>query len=157
MQEIVDEYYLNGAYPGAVLRVANKTDSLYTYEVGNLSRDSHVSFEQSTVFDIASLTKVSATLSSVMRLYDLGRFDLDDPVIKFIPEYDSNGKESTTIKNLLLHNAGLAPDHPDPVHSSKYDIIKWIFNSNLTYPIGTKMVYSDLSFILLGLLVERIT
>lgn len=90
-----------------------------------------------------------------MRLYDEGKFQLNDPVIKYIPQYNNHNKSATTIENLLLHNAGLAPDHPDPAHTSKQDIINWTFNCSLTYPIGTKMVYSDLSFILLGILVER--
>jgi CubicO group peptidase (beta-lactamase class C family) len=71
------------------------------------------------MFDIASLSKVSATLSSIMRLYDEGKFNLSDPVIKIIPEYNNNNKNPTTIQNLLLHNAGLAPDHPDPLHTNK--------------------------------------
>ena len=85
VKNMVDLYYLDGAYPGAVLRVSNKTHNLYTYEVGFLTKDSHVPFSQQTVFDIASLSKVSATLSSIMKLYDQGRFQLTDPVIKFIP------------------------------------------------------------------------
>jgi CubicO group peptidase (beta-lactamase class C family) len=67
---MVNLQYQNGAFPGAVLRVANSTHNLYTYEVGYLGKDSHVPFTQQTIFDIASLSKVSATLSSVMRLYD---------------------------------------------------------------------------------------
>lgn len=67
---MVDKFYLNGAYPGAVLRVANKTHNLFTYEVGHFTKDSHAPFTQQTMFDIASLSKVTATLSSVMRLYD---------------------------------------------------------------------------------------
>lgn len=74
VKNMVDLYYLNGAYPGAVLRVANKTHNLFTYEVGFLTKDSHVPFTQQTIFDIASLSKVSATLSSIMKLYDEGRF-----------------------------------------------------------------------------------
>jgi hypothetical protein len=46
VQKVVDEYYLNGAYPGAVLRVSNKSDSIYTYETGNLTGDSKVPFSQ---------------------------------------------------------------------------------------------------------------
>ena len=82
-------------------------------------KDSRVPFSQQTIFDIASLSKVSATLSSVMRLYDEGKFQINDPVIKYIPEYNNHGKGPTLIQNLLLHNAGLAPDHPDPQDSTK--------------------------------------
>lgn len=119
VMQMVDLQYQNGAFPGAVLRVANSTHTLYTYEVGYLGKDSHVPFTQQTVFDIASLSKVSATLSSVMRLYDEGRINTSDPVIKYIPEYNNHNKTSTLLENLLLHNAGLAPDHPDPAHSTK--------------------------------------
>ncbi len=96
-KKVVDLYYSNGAYPGAVLRVANSTHNLFTYEVGYLMKDSHIPFSQSTTFDIASLTKVSATLSSIMRLYDEGKFQLSDPVVKYIPEYNNHNKSTTTI------------------------------------------------------------
>ena len=71
------------------------------------------------MFDIASLTKVTATLSLVMKLYDEKKLTLDDKVYKYIPEFNNNNKSTITIQNLLLHNAGLAPDHPDPLHSTK--------------------------------------
>ncbi len=150
---MVDLYHQNGAIPGGVLRVANSTHNLYTYEVGYMGKGSHVPFTQQTLFDIASLSKVSATLSSIIRLCDEGKINVNDPVIKYIPEYDNHDKRPTLLENLLLHNAGLAPDHPDPAHSTKSQILNWTFNCNLTYPIGTKMVYSDLSFILLGIIV----
>lgn len=85
-----------------------------------------------------------------MKLYGEGRLFLTDKVYKYIPEFNNNNKSTITIQNLLLHNAGLAPDHPDPVHSTKEQIMDWIYNCKLTYDIGTQMVYSDLSFILLG-------
>ena len=82
---MVNLNYQNGAYPGAVLRIANSTHNLYNYEVGYFGKDSHIPFTQQSIFDIASLTKVTATLSSVMRLYDEGKINVTDPVIKYIP------------------------------------------------------------------------
>ena len=61
---------------------------------------------------MASVSKVVMTTSAIMRLYDEKRISLNDPVVKYIPEMNNNGKEQITIKNLLLHNAGLAPDYP---------------------------------------------
>lgn len=101
------------------MRVANSTHNLYTYENGYFTKDSHVPFTQQTIFDIASLTKVTATLPSIMKLYEEGKIQLSDLVIKFVPEYNNNNKSSTTIENLLLHNAGLDEDSPDMDHDTK--------------------------------------
>lgn len=110
-----------------------------------------------TKYDIASLTKVTGTLAALVNLFDGKRFNIDDPVTKFIPEYDNNKKRDTTIKNLLLHNAGLPADAPESVRTSKSTVIDYIITCKLDNPIGTVFVYSDLSFILLGEIVERIT
>jgi CubicO group peptidase (beta-lactamase class C family) len=110
-----------------------------------------------TKYDLASLTKVVGTLTAIMHLYDDRKLNITDPVSKFIPEYDNNMKRNTTIQNLLLHNAGLLPDYPGALPATKDEVMTWIYFCKLDYPIGTKFVYSDLSFILLGEIVERIT
>lgn len=107
-------------------------------------------FTNDTIFDIASLTKVTATLSCIMRLYEQRKLDINDLVTKYIPEYGNHGKEPTTIRNLLLHNAGLLPDYPGTLPKTKAEVMSWTYNCTLDYPIATKYVYSDLSFILLG-------
>ena len=63
-----------------------------------------------TIFDMASLTKVMATTSCVMRLVQLGQVKLNDPVAKYIPEFAQNGKEEVTVRQLLTHYSGLRPD-----------------------------------------------
>ena len=85
-----------------------------------------------------------------MHLYDARRLDVDDLVTKFLPEYGNHGKENTTVRNLLLHNAGLLPDYPGVLPSSKQSVMDWLYNCTLDYPIASAFVYSDLSFILLG-------
>jgi CubicO group peptidase (beta-lactamase class C family) len=87
-----------------------------------------------------------------MKLCDEGKISVTDPVIKYIPEYNNNNKSQTKLLNLLLHNAGLDPDAPNVETQSKDQIINWIYNCKLAYSIGTKFIYSDISFILLGLL-----
>ena len=67
------------------------------------------------MFDLASLTKVTATLACVMHLVDKGIIAVDDLVSKYIPEYANHGKQPTKLRNLLLHNAGLLPDYPSPL------------------------------------------
>ena len=65
-----------------------------------------------TLFDIASLSKVVAATSCIMKLYEDGQLNLDDKLIQYVPQADNNGKEEITIRNLLLHNAGLPADYP---------------------------------------------
>ena len=63
-----------------------------------------------TVFDLASLTKVIATTTAVMQLVEQGKVRLNDPVAKYLPEFAQNGKEDITVRQLLTHYSGLAPD-----------------------------------------------
>lgn len=98
-----------------------------------------------TLYDMASCTKVVAATSAVMKLYDMGLIQLEDKITKWVPEADNNGKGDITIKNLLLHNAGLPPDCPY-VDLPEYGIspgiteeefLYWLYNSELMYPTGT--------------------
>ncbi len=70
---------------------------------------------------------------------------------KYLPAYDNNLKRNTTLRNLLLHNAGLPPDPPSDLHGDQ--VLNWTMNCKLDNPVGTKYVYSDLSFIVLGAIV----
>ena len=63
-----------------------------------------------TVFDCASLTKVVATTTAIMQLWEQGKFRMNDPVAKYLPEFEQNGKQDITIRQLLVHYSGLAPD-----------------------------------------------
>lgn len=123
VDHIIDSTIRAGGFPGAVLRVANKTHVIYSNNYGSLTVANppfgSPSFENDTIFDIASLSKVTGTLGCIMQLADTGLLSVNDLVTKFIPEYKNNGKENTTIKNLLLHNAGLLPDYPGTLPKTK--------------------------------------
>jgi len=154
LEDTIQYYLANGAYVGGVLRVANGTHNIYTTSFGQYTNQyipySSAPYNNNTIFDLASLTKVTSTLSCIMHLADQGKLKVNDLVSNYIPEYANHGKENTTLKNLLLHNAGLLPDYPSPLPSTKKEVMDWTYNCSLYYPIGTKMVYSDLSFILLA-------
>jgi CubicO group peptidase (beta-lactamase class C family) len=161
VEDTVSRYLFNGAFKGGILRVSNGSQTLLNLPFGHLSQSAlpfgSPAVENGTIFDMASVTKVTATLSCIMRLYEEGALAVDDPVTKFIPEYGNHGKESTTLRNLLLHNAGLPPDYPGALPGSKAEVMQWVFNCTLDYPLGSKFVYSDLSFILLGEIAERLS
>ena len=114
------------------------------------------------MYDLASLTKVIATTTATMICYDRSLFKLDDKVAKYLPQFGMNGKENITIGNLLVHDSGLRPDIPsyrvfDSVKNKEQGVMNEIFNDTLVYATGTKMVYSDLNFILMGKIIEKVT
>ncbi|NLC15864.1 MAG: N-acetylmuramic acid 6-phosphate etherase [Firmicutes bacterium] len=113
-----------------------------------------------TIFDMASLTKVMAATPSVLILCERGKFRLDDPVAIFIPEFGAHGKDAITIRHLLTHTSGL----PDHIKFWKEGLRgKQIVDKICSLEIaegrrpGKQVIYSDLGFILLGEIVQRVT
>ena len=115
-----------------------------------------------TIFDMASLTKCLATATAVMQLVEEGKVDVDAPVVKYLPEFGVNGKEKVTVRELLTHYSGLPEDvslkdtwglaAPD-----KAEGIRRAMESGLRSVPGTKFVYSDVNFITLGAMVEKVS
>ena len=98
--------------PGAVLIVGHAGNVVYRKAYGNRAEvPSAEPMTLDTIFDIASLTKVVATTSSLMKLFEQGKFQLDDKITQYIPEFQG-GKSDITIRNLLTHFSGLKPDVP---------------------------------------------
>jgi beta-N-acetylhexosaminidase len=159
VDSVVNAGIAHHAYPGAVLLVAkdgiivhNKAYGRYTYDA-DAPADS-----PETIFDMASVTKVIATTTAVMRLVDEKKLDLDLPVAAYIPAFGQNGKDKVTIRNLMLHNSGL------PGWKKFYTfctdpkcVMDSLYATGLEYPTGTQSVYSDLGFITMGKVVEKIT
>lgn len=149
----------DSAFPGSVILVSKDGEVIYEKGFGHLTYDESSSkVSTSTIYDLASLTKVIATTTATMICIDRNLFKLDDPVYKYIPEFSENGKENILIKNLLLHNSGL------PAWKKFYDknldadsIIKNIYATKPEYPAGTKTVYSDLGIIVLCKIIETVT
>ena len=140
--------------------LAAKNGNTFYYENGgNFTYDADSkSMKKSTIFDIASLTKVISTTSGAMLLYDRGQLDLDSKVIEYFPEFGTNGKDSISIRHLLLHNSGL-PAHIDlwnDTNNSK-EIFQKICNLELQYETGLESVYSCIGFITLGKIIEKIS
>jgi len=111
-----------------------------------------------TVFDVASLTKVVATTTSVMQLLEQGRLRLSDRVSTFIPEFGRYGKEEVTIRHLLTHVSGLRPDLDLSLEFSGSDeAIRRASEEVLDAAPGERFVYSDINFFLLGDIVRRVS
>ncbi len=144
--------------PGAVVEIGHNGLTVFRKAYGSralLPQKEPMTAE--TIFDAASLTKVIATTSCLMKLFDQGKIRLDDPVTAYLPEFQG-GDSPITIRNLLTHFSGLRPDLDLAPPWSGYEtgIGKALIDKPRGLP-GAKMVYSDINFILLGEIVRRLT
>jgi serine-type D-Ala-D-Ala carboxypeptidase len=112
----------------------------------------------SHMFDIASLTKVTGTTTSIMLLADRGLISVDDPVSKYIKAFNTPGKREITIRHLLTHTAGLYEWYPMYYKASKKEeCFKLIGELPLKFTVGGQRRYSDLGFVLLGEIIEIVS
>jgi CubicO group peptidase (beta-lactamase class C family) len=109
----------------------------------------------STIFDLASLTKPIATTSVILQLAGRGALDVLEPVATFFAEWRGEDRERATVQDLLEHSAGLAPRLIDRPPHGRREFEHDICRMRLEYPPRTKSVYSDLGFILLGFVAEE--
>src|SRR6476646_10100970 len=147
-----------GKLPGAVLMIGHNGKVVYQRAYGKralIPQPEDMTLD--TIFDCASLTKVIATTSSLMKLFEQGKFRLNDKITEYIPEFQG-GKSDITIRNLLTHFSGLQPDGPLVPASRAYQ--HGLDRANSFKPAGphaTRYVYSDINFLLLGELVHRLS
>lgn len=158
-EEIITQSIAKNYFPGAQLIVGDDNKIIYEKSFGNFTYDEFSpAVTDESIYDLASLTKVIATTSAIMKLYQEGKIDINDKVVKYIPEFANNGKENINILNLLLHNSGLKAFIPFyKYYSTKEEVINAIYNAELDYEPDTKFVYSDLNAILLGFIVEKVS
>ena len=156
---VINSGITNRFYPGAQAIVGNNSRIIYEKSYGRFTYDAKSpEVKNDYIFDLASVTKVIATTSAIMKLYDESKLSLDDKVIKYIPEFNNNGKQDITIQNLLLHNSGLKAWIPFyKTCKTKEEALNIVYNTKLEYTPNTKFIYSDLNAILLGIIVERIS
>ena len=113
IDQVVDAGISAKKLPGAVVVVGHDGQIVFHRAYGMRSLEAvREPMTEDTVFDMASMTKVLVTAPAVMQLYEQGRLRLDDPVAKYLPEFAANGKRAITIRQLLTHTSGLAPDLP---------------------------------------------
>jgi CubicO group peptidase (beta-lactamase class C family) len=111
-----------------------------------------------TLLDLASVTKVMATTMAVMILVDRGRLHIDEPVRTYLPDFTGGGREAIAVRDLLVHRSGLAQWQPVYYHAADPDeAYAYIRQLPLAWPPGAERHYSDLGFMVLGRIVERVS
>jgi len=159
IDRIVNQAIDEKKFPGAVVIVGHSGHVAFHKAYGNRSLIPQPEpMSEDTIFDVASLTKVLATTTAIMQLYEQGRFLLNDPVAKYLPEFAVNGKGDITIRQLLTHYSGLPPDISlDDPWTGKGEGLRRAFACTPVTPPGVQFRYSDINFIVLGALVEKLS
>ena len=159
LDSIIQDAIHSGQIPGAVVLIGHNGKVIYRKSFGNRSLEPRREpMTLDTVFDVASLTKVVATTTAVMQLFELGKVRLSDAVEKYIPEFAQNGKQDITVRQLLTHYSGLPPDLDlQSPWQGKDTAFRMAFEEKPQQPTGSGFLYSDINFITLGALVERVS
>jgi len=149
----------SGIYPGAVLAVGRHDTILFAKGYGRLtwSAKSPAVSVDSTFWDVASLTKVVATTPALMLLVEQGKVALDSPVVRYLPEFNSPGTSSITVRHLLTHTSGLRATLPLREAPDSAAALRMVLTTVPVVAPGTRMVYSDLNAILLGEIVRHVS
>jgi len=159
LDTLVEDAIRDGRLPGAVVVVGHAGEIVYERAFGARAVDGPPeAMTPDTIFDLASLTKVVATTTSVMILVEEGRLRLRDRVATYLPEFSSHGKDRITIEHLLTHVSGLRPDLPlEEVFEGADTAIARAADEVPEAGPGERFVYSDINFFVLGEIVRRVT
>lgn len=158
LDAITEQAIKDGYMPGAVILVGHNGKVVFKKAYGDRALEpAKEKATVDTIYDAASLTKVIATTPAMMKLVETGRVRLDDLVTAYLPEFQG-GMSDITVRDLMIHFSGLRPDLDLVPVWSGYDTgIKKALVDKPTDPRGTKFVYSDINFELLGEIVRRVS
>lgn len=156
---IMQHAVMDSVFPGATLLIARHGLIVYHETFGNLGYGVFAHpVPLNAIYDLASVTKVVATTTACMMLYERGQLDLDAPVRKYLPGFVGEKKDQVTIRHLLGHCAGLVPfrRYFEQKRSAR-EIFTTIMQEPLEYAPAGKTAYSDLGFIMLGKIIEKVS
>jgi uncharacterized protein YbbC (DUF1343 family)/CubicO group peptidase (beta-lactamase class C family) len=158
LDAVVEKAIHDQLIPGAVLVIGHNGQVIYHKAYGwRALVPAREPMTEDTIFDAASLTKVVATASSMMRLVEQGKVRVNDRVTEYLPEFQG-GKSEITVRDLLTHFSGLRPDLDMPPQWRGYETgIRLALADKPVNPPGARFVYSDINFILLGEIIHRVS
>jgi CubicO group peptidase (beta-lactamase class C family) len=161
VDEAVRDGIARGLYPGAVVLIGRRDSILYSRGYGHYtwSPESRVPDVDSTLWDIASISKVVATGATALRLVEAGKLKLDAPVRHYLPRFSGGLKNQVTVRMLLNHTSGLKSYVPiyQKARGSRQRAINLLYAQPLLRVPGDSAEYSDLNALFLGLIVEKVT
>ena len=159
LDSIINDAISKQQIPGAVVIVGHNGKVAYRKAYGNRAlTPRREAMTVDTIFDCASLTKPVATTTALMQLWEQGKFRMADPVAKYLPEFAQNGKQDITIRQLFVHYSGL-PEDLDLTRKweGKETAYRMAFEVAPERPPGSAFEYSDINFVVLGALLEKLS
>lgn len=158
VRAVLDRAIADSAFPGGYAIIGRKDRILARYGAGHLDGAGTPVPTDRTLWDLASLTKVTALEPAMMQLVEQGKLDIDAPVQKYLPTWTGPNKEKVLIRHLLTHTSGLPAWRPLYKEADSQDsALKLVYATGLDTLPGVKMLYSDLNAILLGEVLKAIT
>jgi CubicO group peptidase (beta-lactamase class C family) len=145
-----------GDFPGVSYAVVRNDGSIIEHQLGYKQLiPTRIPVEPNTIYDCASLTKVISTTTMIFKCIEEGLVDLTTTIASILPKFKHT---QITIEDCLIHSSGLPADIPRAKSlRNKTDVLDKIYAMDLQYPTGSKIIYSDIGFILLGLVIEQVT
>lgn len=159
VDRLIAQAVRDGKMPGAILVIGHRNIVVHRSVTGYRAlAPEKEKLTLDTVFDMASLTKPLITALCVMQLVEEGKLSLDTKISALLPDFAANGKDDITLRLLLTHYSGLPPDLPlsEPWHG-RNDALRLACASPLVARPGSKFIYSDINFIVLGMVVEIVS
>lgn len=160
VEDLLNEAVTSGLIPGAVASVGRGGDTLYRFHSGYAAVHGGLRpMQEDTLFDVASLTKVMATLPALLILVERGRLSFEKPLSEYFPDFSQGIKQKVRVLHLVIHTSGIKAPKPFlwEIFNRSEDIISAILSQPLDIEPGTTIRYSDIGYILLGDLIEHIT
>jgi len=173
--QLVDDEVAAHRLPGAVVQVGHAGNVVFRRAFGSRKLDGEPGLDgmptpaepmtEDTIFDLASLTKILATTTAVLQLYEQGKVQIDEPVQTYLPDFNPTNdprRAQVTLRMLLTHTSGIAGDlsldGPWGLdRADKADGIRRALAAQVVFDPGELFHYSDINFILVGTIIERIT
>ncbi|HEX8359690.1 MAG TPA: serine hydrolase domain-containing protein [Longimicrobium sp.] len=144
-------------FPSGAIAVGNRVLVQRVAAYGRLTwdEDAPAVSADSTLYDLASLTKVVATTAAVMALVEDGRLSLDDRVRRWVPQFSGGDKDSVTVRHLLTHTAGVRAGASDIASEVPGDVRRYLITRPLALKPGEDVLYSDIGFVILWIVAQR--
>ena len=154
MQKAIDD----SVFPGGVVGVMRKGTLVWQRGYGYHDYNKTRAVQHTDIYDLASVTKIMATTTAIMKLANDGKLSIDDPVSAYISEYDTDDKRDITIRHFLLHTSGLPAFriYVD-VMRTRAELLDAVRNEPLINRPGEHYIYSDLGYILLAEIIEKVS
>lgn len=157
---VLDSAVSDKVFPGAQVFISRRGERVFSGGIGNHTYETDArEVDIHSIYDVASLTKVLATTPVVMKLLSRKRIGLDHTVSQYFPQFSGKGREEVTLRHLLTHSSGLKAYERYYLKSGfgREEILNDILNQELESTPGSRMVYSDLGFLLLGAVLEKVS